>query len=154
SARIEAKPARGREVPCIDGVPRGAVSLISGSQVGDFPAKKTEWQLPRLANGCNTEITFVSCRPCKIVALRGRVAIRIHCGRFPVSIRCNALSVLTLFSFATLAGCNYKGEDAVPEKDFTASSTVKAAIGASGSTFVNPLMQRWIADFHAARPAT
>jgi phosphate transport system substrate-binding protein len=75
-------------------------------------------------------------------------------GRFPVSTRSNLLSVLTLFSFAMLAGCNYKGEDAVPEKDFAVSSTVKAAIGASGSTFVNPLMQRWIADFHATHPAT
>jgi phosphate transport system substrate-binding protein len=71
-----------------------------------------------------------------------------------VSTRSNRLSVLTLFSFATLTGCNYKGEDTVAEKDFAVSSTVKAAIGASGSTFVNPLMQRWIADFHAAHPAT
>ena len=69
-------------------------------------------------------------------------------------IRSNALSVLTMFSLAALAGCNYKGEDAVREKDFAVTSTVAAAIGASGSTFVNPLMQRWIAGFHAAHPAT
>jgi len=67
--------------------------------------------------------------------------------------RCKMISALAIFGFAAVAGCNYQGEDATKEKDFTASSTVKTAIGASGSTFVSPVMAKWVAAYQAAHPS-
>jgi len=58
-----------------------------------------------------------------------------------------------LLSAALLAGCNYGGEEPVKEKDFAVSTSVKTAIGAAGSTFVNPIMQKWIATYQQAHPA-
>jgi len=61
-------------------------------------------------------------------------------------------SVLTLFTAAVVGavvsvGCNYKGEEAVKEKDFAVSSTVKTAVGAAGSTFIAPIMTNWISAY-------
>jgi phosphate transport system substrate-binding protein len=63
------------------------------------------------------------------------------------------ISALALFGFAAVAGCNYQGEEATKEKDFAPSSTVKTAIGASGSTFVSPVMAKWVTAFQAAHPS-
>jgi len=59
-----------------------------------------------------------------------------------------------LFWVALLAGCNYKGEEPVKEANFAVSSQIKNAIGAAGSTFVNPIMTRWIGTYQTAHPAT
>ncbi|HTZ48575.1 MAG TPA: phosphate ABC transporter substrate-binding protein PstS [Verrucomicrobiae bacterium] len=53
---------------------------------------------------------------------------------------------------ALLFGCNYGGEEPVKDKDFAVSASVKTAIGAAGSTFVNPIMQKWIATYQHAHP--
>ena len=68
--------------------------------------------------------------------------------------RRSILAVATLLGFALLHGCNYKGEEPVKETDFAVSSQVKTAIGAAGSTFVHPIMSRWISTYHQAHPAT
>ena len=65
--------------------------------------------------------------------------------------------VMTLAFAATAlaaAGCNYKGEEPVAEKDFTASATVKTAIGAAGSTFIAPIMNSWITNYQQAQAST
>lgn len=65
---------------------------------------------------------------------------------------------LSILAFAALAaalmGCNYKGEETTKEKDFAVSASVKTAIGAAGSTFVNPIMTKWIATYQQAHPGT
>jgi len=71
-----------------------------------------------------------------------------------MSNRYSILSILALAGGVALAGCNYKGEDAVKEKEFATSSTVRVAIGASGSTFVNPIMTKWVTTYQAAHPTT
>lgn len=53
-----------------------------------------------------------------------------------------------------LVGCNYGGEEAVKEKDFAVSASVKTAIGAAGSTFINPIMTKWIGTYEQAHPGT
>jgi phosphate transport system substrate-binding protein len=62
------------------------------------------------------------------------------------------LGGLILTSALLAAGCSYAGEDATRDKDFAVSKTVKTAIGASGSTFVNPIMTRWVSAFQQAHP--
>ncbi|HTC41111.1 MAG TPA: phosphate ABC transporter substrate-binding protein PstS [Candidatus Acidoferrales bacterium] len=64
------------------------------------------------------------------------------------------LAVAALSSAALIAGCNYSGEDSTKEKDFAVSAFVKTAIGAAGSTFVNPIMTKWIASYQQAHPGT
>lgn len=36
--------------------------------------------------------------------------------------------------------------DAEANAEFATSSTIKTAVGAAGSTFINPIMTRWIKD--------
>jgi len=67
--------------------------------------------------------------------------------------RRSVISALAIFGFAAAAGCNYKGEEPVKEKEFATSSTVKTAIGASGSTFVSPLMAKWVTTYQSAHPS-
>ena len=55
---------------------------------------------------------------------------------------------------ALLAGCNYRGEEPVKQKDFAVNTEVKTAIGAAGSTFVNPIMTQWIDKYRQVHPAT
>ena len=67
------------------------------------------------------------------------------------------LSILVsaaVFSAAFIAGCNYKGEEPTKEKEFAVSASVKTAIGAAGSTFVNPIMTKWIGAYEQAHPGT
>ncbi len=64
------------------------------------------------------------------------------------------LAVVLVASVALLGGCNYKGEETTKEKDFAVSASVKTAIGAAGSTFVNPIMTKWIAVYQQAHPGT
>src|SRR5882724_1512312 len=52
------------------------------------------------------------------------------------------------------AGCNYKGEERVAEKDLATSPTVKTAIGAAGSTFIAPIMTNWIGSYQQSHPST
>jgi phosphate transport system substrate-binding protein len=61
-------------------------------------------------------------------------------------------SALALFACTSVAGCNYRGEDATKEKDFTPSSTVQIAVGAAGSTFVSPVMAKWVTAYQSAHP--
>jgi len=69
-----------------------------------------------------------------------------------VLTRRSLFSAVAIFGLTTIAGCNYRGEDAVKEKDFAVSTTVKTAIGASGSTFVSPLMAKWVSAYQSAHP--
>ena len=62
-----------------------------------------------------------------------------------------AALVLNAFLFA---GCSYKGEEGVAEKNLATSSTVKTAIGAAGSTFIAPIMTNWIGAYQQMHPST
>jgi len=64
------------------------------------------------------------------------------------------LALAAVFGAVLLAGCNYGGEDATKEKDFAVSASVKTAIGVAGSTFVNPIMVKWIGAYEQAHPGT
>jgi phosphate transport system substrate-binding protein len=64
------------------------------------------------------------------------------------------LVVAAVLSVALIHGCNYRGEEPVKEKDFAVNTQIKAAIGAAGSTFVNPIMTKWISTYQQAHPAT
>ena len=68
------------------------------------------------------------------------------------SPRRSILALAGLLS-AALTGCNYKGEEPVKDADFATSSQIKTAIGAAGSTFVNPIMTRWISTFQGSHAA-
>jgi phosphate transport system substrate-binding protein len=57
-----------------------------------------------------------------------------------------------LFSVALIPGCNYQGEEPEKQKDFAVNAQVTTAIGAAGSTFVNPLMTQWINRYREAHP--
>jgi phosphate transport system substrate-binding protein len=57
-----------------------------------------------------------------------------------------------LFSVALIPGCNYQGEEPEKQKDFAVNAQVTTAIGAAGSTFVNPLMTQWINKYREAHP--
>ncbi|MGB9434997.1 MAG: phosphate ABC transporter substrate-binding protein PstS [Candidatus Acidiferrum sp.] len=68
--------------------------------------------------------------------------------------RPSILAFAVAFSAALLVGCNYGGEEPTKDKDFAVSASVKTAIGAAGSTFVNPLMTKWISTYQQAHPST
>jgi phosphate transport system substrate-binding protein len=68
--------------------------------------------------------------------------------------RFSILALAVLGSAALMASCNYKGEEPEKEKDFAVSNSVHTAIGAAGSTFVNPIMIKWIATYQQAHPGT
>jgi phosphate transport system substrate-binding protein len=68
--------------------------------------------------------------------------------------RSSMLAFVAVLSAALIAGCNYSGEEPNKEKDFAVSASVKTAIGAAGSTFVNPIMTKWIAAYEQSHPAT
>jgi phosphate transport system substrate-binding protein len=63
-------------------------------------------------------------------------------------------ALAAVFGGALIAGCSYKGEEPTKEKDFAVSTSVQTAIGAAGSTFVNPIMTKWIAAYQQAHPDT
>lgn len=65
-----------------------------------------------------------------------------------------AFSSAVLSSALIPAGCNMRGEEAVPEKDFATSSTIKTAMGAAGSTFIAPIMNNWITAYQQIHPDT
>jgi phosphate transport system substrate-binding protein len=67
--------------------------------------------------------------------------------------RRSIFSAVAVAGLTAVAGCNYQGEEPVKEKDFAASSTVQTAIGASGSTFVSPLMAKWVTAYESAHRA-
>jgi phosphate transport system substrate-binding protein len=71
-----------------------------------------------------------------------------------LSRRASILACALVCSAALIAGCNYGGEEPVKEKDFNVSASVTTAIGAAGSTFVNPIMTKWINAYQAAHPGT
>lgn len=64
------------------------------------------------------------------------------------------LVLAAILSAAVIGGCNYGGEEPTKEKDFTVSNSVQTAIGAAGSTFINPIMTKWIASYQQAHPGT
>jgi phosphate transport system substrate-binding protein len=68
--------------------------------------------------------------------------------------RSSILALAAICGVALLAGCNYQGEEPTKEKDFAVSNSVQTAIGAAGSTFVNPIMTKWIAAYQQAHPST
>ncbi len=68
--------------------------------------------------------------------------------------RSTVVSLVVLVSAALSGGCNYRGEDATKERDFAVSASVKTAIGAAGSTFIHPIMTRWIGAYEQAHPET
>jgi phosphate transport system substrate-binding protein len=70
-----------------------------------------------------------------------------------MSSRRSILSIALLFSVAFMHGCNYQGEEPEKQKDFAVNAQVTTAIGAAGSTFVNPLMTQWISKYREAHPA-
>lgn len=70
------------------------------------------------------------------------------------SRRSSILALAVLSSAALMAACNYKGEEPEKEKDFAVSNSVQTAIGAAGSTFVNPIMTKWITAYQQAHPNT
>jgi phosphate transport system substrate-binding protein len=71
-----------------------------------------------------------------------------------MSHRRSFVSTALLLGAAFLCGCNYAGEDTTKEKDFAVNGQVKTAIGAAGSTFVNPIMTQWINNFKQSHPST
>jgi phosphate transport system substrate-binding protein len=72
-----------------------------------------------------------------------------------MSHRRTFVSTALLLGVALLTGCNYAGEDTVKEKsNFAVNDQVKTAIGAAGSTFVNPIMSQWISNYKQSHPAT
>ena len=68
--------------------------------------------------------------------------------------RSRVIFLAGLWSVALVAGCNYGGEEPVKEKGFAVNAEVKTAIGAAGSTFVNPIMAEWISSYRQAHPTT
>jgi phosphate transport system substrate-binding protein len=70
--------------------------------------------------------------------------------RFRQSLLPTAAVVLCL---VFVVGCNTRGEETVKEKDFTASTTIKTAVGAAGSTFIAPIMNNWITAYQQMQPA-
>jgi len=65
-----------------------------------------------------------------------------------------AFAAFVVAATACVAGCNYSGEEPEKQRDFAVSTSVQTAIGAAGSTFVNPIMTRWIAAYQQAHPGT
>ena len=64
------------------------------------------------------------------------------------------LAAAALLSAGLLSACNYGGEEPVKEKDFAVNNSVKTAIGAAGSTFVHPIMTKWIGAYEQSHPGT
>ena len=64
------------------------------------------------------------------------------------------LAVAALLCLAIVAGCNYNEEDPGKEKGFGVNKQIGVAIGAAGSTFVNPIMTQWISTYHQEHPGT
>lgn len=62
------------------------------------------------------------------------------------------LSSAVLSSVLISPGCNTRGEDAVREKDFAVSPTIKTAIATAGSTFIAPIMNNWISAYQQIHP--
>jgi phosphate transport system substrate-binding protein len=58
---------------------------------------------------------------------------------------------LALLSAILTAGCSSKA-DSDENPDFAKSSTITNAIGASGSTFINPIMTTWISSYQKIHP--
>lgn len=71
-----------------------------------------------------------------------------------MSIRRRFIPAAALLAVLPLVSCNYSGEETVKEKDFAVNAQVQTAIGAAGSTFVNPIMSRWTAAYMQAHPNT
>jgi len=71
-----------------------------------------------------------------------------------LSRRASILACALVCSVVGIAGCNYSGEEPVKEKDFNVNASVTTAIGAAGSTFVNPVMTKWINAYQATHPGT
>jgi ABC-type phosphate transport system substrate-binding protein len=69
-----------------------------------------------------------------------------------MSSRRSILAISLLFSVLFTPGCNYQGEEPEKQKDFAVNTQVTTAIGAAGSTFVNPLMTHWINKYSEAHP--
>lgn len=61
------------------------------------------------------------------------------------------IAALCLSLLMLAAGCNFRDDTSKPEKDFAKSSLI-AAIGGSGSTFISPLMTVWINDYQKLHP--
>ncbi len=68
--------------------------------------------------------------------------------------RSSILAAVTMLGASLMIGCNYGGEEPVKDKDFAVSASVKTAIGAAGSTFINPIMTKWISTYQQAHPGT
>jgi phosphate transport system substrate-binding protein len=68
--------------------------------------------------------------------------------------RHSILAATAFIAAVWLTGCNYSGEEPTKEKDFAVSASVQTAIGAAGSTFVNPVMTKWISAYQQAHPGT
>ncbi|MGB9445686.1 MAG: phosphate ABC transporter substrate-binding protein PstS [Candidatus Acidiferrum sp.] len=68
--------------------------------------------------------------------------------------RSSIFLAFAVFIVSLIAGCNYSGEEPTKEKDFAVSASVKTAIVSAGSTFVNPIMTKWIAAYQQAHPDT
>jgi len=66
------------------------------------------------------------------------------------SVAMPAAAALLIAGF--LCACNYSGEEPVKEKDFAVNASVKTAIGAAGSTFVHPIMTKWIDAYEQSHP--
>jgi phosphate transport system substrate-binding protein len=71
-----------------------------------------------------------------------------------VTRRSSILAFTAFLAAICVAGCSYSGEEPTKEKDFAVSASVQTAIGAAGSTFVNPIMTKWIAAYEQAHPGT
>ena len=67
-----------------------------------------------------------------------------------LSRRRSVCVLATFVSAALISGCSYKGEEPTKERDFAVSNSVQTAIGAAGSTFVSPIMTKWIAAYQQA----
>jgi phosphate transport system substrate-binding protein len=71
-----------------------------------------------------------------------------------LSHRQSVVAIAAMLSTVLSVGCSYKGEEAVKEKDFATSATVKTAIGSAGSTFITPIMTNWISAYQQIHPST
>jgi phosphate transport system substrate-binding protein len=65
-----------------------------------------------------------------------------------------AFAATIALSLIAVAGCNYGGEEPVKEKELAVSPTLQVAVGASGSTFIAPIMNNWIATYQQSHPNT
>lgn len=61
-----------------------------------------------------------------------------------------ALAGVILLSTAGCMGCNHYGEDGKPTDDAKFATTDVQSFGGVGSTFVEPLITRWMKDYGTA----